>query len=153
LAVPRERHRIILRNVAAFGIHDPELVLRIGVPLPGTRVGFGNRCGRQFLPRVHPHTGRERDEDGGEGDGPGVASSHGLSSDDHDDAGVDADPTAGGQGVQCGARGGAASQAQALKRRRPASQAAHWPEIETPDMSRHAAKMPQADPADTPSAP
>ena len=31
-----------------------------------------------------------------------MASSHGLSSDDHDDAGVDAHPTAGGQGVQCG---------------------------------------------------
>ena len=29
-----------------------------------------------------------------------MASSHGLSSDDHDDVGVDADPTAGGQGVQ-----------------------------------------------------
>jgi len=41
-------------------------------------------------------------EDGGEGDGPGVASSHGLSSDDHDDAGVDPDPTAGSQRVQCG---------------------------------------------------
>ena len=41
-------------------------------------------------------------EDGGEGDGPGVASGHGLSSTDHDDAGVDADPTAGGQKVQCG---------------------------------------------------
>ena len=43
-------------------------------------------------------------EDGGEGDGPGVASGHGLSSTDHDDAGR-ADPTAGWQGVQCGARG------------------------------------------------
>ena len=31
-----------------------------------------------------------------------MASSHGLSSDDHDDAGVDADPTAGWQGVHCG---------------------------------------------------
>ena len=46
------------------------------------------------------HRGRDQDRD--EGDDPGVASSHGLSSDDHDDAGVDADPTAGGQGVQCG---------------------------------------------------
>ena len=36
----------------------------------------------------------------------GVASSHGLSSDDHDDAGVDAHPTAGGQGnaAHAGAR-------------------------------------------------
>ena len=32
----------------------------------------------------------------------GVASSHGLSSDDHDDAGVAAHPTAGWQRVQCG---------------------------------------------------
>ena len=31
-----------------------------------------------------------------------MATGHGLSSDDHDDADVDADPTAGGQGVQCG---------------------------------------------------
>ena len=31
-----------------------------------------------------------------------MASGHGLSSDDHDDADVDADPTAGGQGIQCG---------------------------------------------------
>ncbi|MCH2279899.1 MAG: hypothetical protein MK358_13665, partial [Vicinamibacterales bacterium] len=61
-------------------------------------------------------TGRERDEDGGEGDGPSVASSHGLSSDDHDDTGVDADPTAGEQGMQCGdygSRGYAASHARA----------------------------------------
>ena len=45
---------------------------------------------------------RGRDQDGDEGDDPSVASSHGLSSDDHDDAGVDADPTAGWQKVQCG---------------------------------------------------
>jgi len=32
----------------------------------------------------------------------GVATGHGLSSDDHDDADVDVDPTAGWQGVQCG---------------------------------------------------
>ena len=53
-------------------------------------------------------------------------------------------------------RCGGASHARAFRRRRstrPASQAAHWPEIETPEMSRHAAKMPQADPADTPSEP
>ena len=45
---------------------------------------------------------RGRDQDGDEGDDPSVASSHGLSSDDHDDAGVDPNPTAGWQGVQSG---------------------------------------------------
>ncbi|MCH2516285.1 MAG: hypothetical protein MK134_12200, partial [Dehalococcoidia bacterium] len=52
--------------------------------------------------RMHQYTGCERHEDGGKGDDPDAASGHGLSSDDHDDADVDADPTAGGQGVQCG---------------------------------------------------
>ena len=67
----------------------------VGVRLLGTRSD-----GLDAYLSVYSYTGRERRDDDDEGDDPSVASSHGLSSDDHDDADVDADPTAGGQGVQ-----------------------------------------------------
>ena len=56
--------------------------------------------GRRVLLRMHQHSSRERHEDDGEGDDRSIAHGHGLSSDDHDDAGVDSDPTAGAQREQ-----------------------------------------------------
>ena len=67
----------------------------VGVCLLGTRSD-----GLDAYLSVYSYTGRERRDDDDEGDDPSVASSHGLSSDDHDDR--DAHPTAGCQGVQCG---------------------------------------------------
>ena len=67
----------------------------VGVRLLGTRSD-----GLDAYLSVYSYTERERRDDDDEGDDPSVASSHGLSSDDHDDR--DADPTAGCQGVQCG---------------------------------------------------
>ena len=54
--------------------------------------------------RQHRRTSRKRHEDGAEGDDPGVASGHGLLSDDHN--GIDAGPTASWRPVQRGRRVG-----------------------------------------------
>ena len=57
-----------------------------------------SRDGRRVLLRMHQHSSRERHEDGGEGDDRSIAHGHGLSSDDHDDAGVDSDLPLAGRG-------------------------------------------------------
>ena len=67
----------------------------VGVRLLGTRSD-----GLDAYLSVYSYTGRERRDDDDEGDDPSVASSHGLSSDDHDDR--DAHPTAACQVVQGG---------------------------------------------------
>ena len=96
-------------NLACFvEVLAPNLV-DVGMVLADNGSGFGtapacpplplcSRDGRRVLLRMHQHSSRHRHEDGGEGDDRSIAHGHGLSSDDHDDAGVDSDLPLAGRG-------------------------------------------------------
>ena len=96
-------------NLACFvEVLAPNLV-DVGLVLADNGSGLGtapacpplplcSRDGRRVLLRMHQHSSRHRHEDGGEGDDRSIAHGHGLSSDDHDDAGVDSDLPLAGRG-------------------------------------------------------
>jgi hypothetical protein len=80
---------------------------------------------------MHQHSSRERHEDGGEGDDRSIAHGHGLSSDDHDDAGVDSDLPLAGRGNNGRHRTESAS-GDPVRRHRPLDQFAEG----TPNCAR-----------------
>ena len=67
-SIPVDRLGVILRDAAASGVHDPEVVQRGGVSLLSTRP----QCIDLLRLRLQRRTGRERHEDGDEGDSAGV---------------------------------------------------------------------------------